>query len=205
MDGLIIKGSFYMDRSDFTELPKSLTVQGPLDLTYYKGTELPENLIVTGNLVLVNPQNPLVIQDNARIDGFIKLEKEDLAMISVPDHLRDLLYFTDEAKKFYESVNFQRGGDIYKSIGIGRIRPYPQMSPEEFKKWYIEEIESYLDMDQISGIADNLVSNEWEPDWEVSKFLSKRGIPRDIIEELMPMREYFNDMKYYGILGFDLI
>ena len=93
--------------------------------------------------------------------------------------------------------DFERGQDPYKSIGIGRVRPYPQMSPEAFADWFDEEIGEYLTTsDEAQAILDNLVGNDWETDEEVSKYLYDRNVDGDLIKDMLQMRDYFNDKKY---------
>ena len=102
---------------------------------------------------------------------------------------------------FNESINFEKGGNIYKNIGIGQVRPYPQMTPDQFERWYNREIVPYLDdEDQYQALADNLIRNTWETDSEVSRFLMDRNIERSLVKELIEMRDYFNDEKYISKL-----
>lgn len=98
MDGLHIEGSFYMDRSEFQELPKRLYVEGPtLDLTYYEGKNMPEKLFVNGDLILDSPENPIEIPEYPEdyIKGNIILAREDYhgGHVKVPDSLKSKLKF----------------------------------------------------------------------------------------------------------------
>lgn len=95
-----------------------------------------------------------------------------------------------------KTINFERGIDPKKSMQIGMVRPYPQMTPESFKEWFEREIVPYLDEDGIPAIKDNLVMNSWESDLDVSSYLHSRFLEYGIIEELIRMREYFNDKNY---------
>lgn len=100
-----------------------------------------------------------------------------------------------------ETQNFERGGEIYKRIGIGQVRPYPQMTPEQFERWYNEEVVPYLtEEDEYQALADNLIRNTWETDEEVSSFLMDRNIEASLVKELIAMRGYFNDEKYIAKL-----
>lgn len=100
-----------------------------------------------------------------------------------------------------ETQNFERGGEIYKTIGIGRVRPYPQMSTDQFERWYNEEVVPYLtEEDEYQAIVDNLIRNTWETDEEVSGYLVDRNIETSLVKELIEMRDYFNDEKYIAKL-----
>jgi len=102
-----------------------------------------------------------------------------------------------KAKFVIESVNFERGQNPSKAMGIGRVRPYPQMSPGEFADWFDEEIGEYLTTsDEAQAILDNLIGNDWESDEEVRGYLLDRNIERELVDEMIKMREYFNDKKY---------
>ena len=92
-----------------------------------------------------------------------------------------------------ESVNFERGLDPRKAMEVGIVRPYPQMSPEEFGAWFEREILPYIDGDDYEAMVDNLFMNDWEDDHEVEKYLVDRGMERGLVRELLPMRDYFND------------
>ena len=105
--------------------------------------------------------------------------------------------FLSKSIPFYESYDFEGGKDPYKAIGIGRVRPYPEMSPESFADWFDEEIGEYLTTsDEAQAILDNLVGNDWETDEEVSKYLYDRNVDGDLIKDMLQMRDYFNDKKY---------
>ena len=96
-----------------------------------------------------------------------------------------------------ETQNFERGGEIYKRIGIGQVRPYPQMTPEQFKRWFDEEISPRLDpKDGLEALGDNLIANTWEKDDEVEEYLRIRGIDIELIPILLELRDYFNDKRY---------
>ena len=95
-----------------------------------------------------------------------------------------------------ESVNFERGKDPKKVLRLGRVRPYPDMTADQFRRWFKEEIVPYLDDDGEQAIVDNLLMNDWEADWEVAEYLRGRHLSPDIVDELMYMRGYFNDREY---------
>lgn len=307
MDVLTIGGSFYMDRSDFTELPEQLTVNGVLDLSNYKGKSLPKKLFVERGLTLTNVKNPLIIS-SGQIDGKIYMNSWDFDRITIPDKFLDqvtivntdnvinvnklsetaqfqrdgdplpqigigrnrfgkskmgpgheviwsngswnlesyvnpntgkknlvvvghdedeedgvwdhtdypILYDNGSVgfdnpylipadvkaavRELYptlrESVNFERGKDPKKTLGIGRVRPYPQMTISQFQNWYKEEIEPYLPEDGPQAIVDNLLMNDWEKDYEVAGYLRDRNISEDLVKDLIYMRGYFNDIDY---------
>jgi len=97
-----------------------------------------------------------------------------------------------------EYQEFERGADdIHKQIGIGRVRSYPQMTPDQFKRWFDDEIGFYLTVeDEYQAIADNLIGNTWETDSDVYEYLRLRNIEPELAKELIGMREYFNDKRY---------
>lgn len=108
--------------------------------------------------------------------------------------IEDYLY--EASNELKESLNFERGKDPKKSIGIGLGAPYPNMTPETFKLWLEKEIFPYLDEYDIENIDDNLVRNDWEDDHELFSIMNNRSTSPDMIEELIKMREYFSDNKY---------
>jgi hypothetical protein len=148
MESLTVKGSFYLDRSKFTELPKSLIVKGPLDLSDTSISALPTILKVSGNLLLNNPGNPLVIPTRAEIDGHIEMLQRDRPMIEVPEHLEDLVWYTDR-RFMQESVNFRRREDPKKSLGIG-------LSWETLRPGMILEIKSSLSRVKVTDVFDKM-------------------------------------------------
>jgi len=95
-----------------------------------------------------------------------------------------------------ESIRFERGKDPKKALGIGRVRPYPDMTVDQFQRWFREEILPYVDDDGEQAIVDNLLMNDWESDLEVSKYLMARISDIGLIDELIRMRGYFNDREY---------
>ena len=99
-----------------------------------------------------------------------------------------------------ETINFEREGTPYKklNIGITRFRPYPQMTPDEFKQWYKLEIEPYYDKEEGFDI---IINNEMESDDELSDYWLSSGISPEPIDKLLPMREYFMDFSYSQKLG----
>ena len=71
------------------------------------------------------------------------------------------------------------------------------MSPEEFADWFDEEIGEYLTTrDEAQAILDNLLGNDWESDEEVREYLLDRNIEKELVDEMIKMRDYFNDKKY---------
>lgn len=99
-----------------------------------------------------------------------------------------------------KSVNFERGLDPQKAMGIGRIRPYPGMTPEAFKEWFWDEIMPHIEADGLNAIHDNIVNNNWEEDRVVSGYLYDRIKDYGIVDELIRMRGYFNDGNYIKML-----
>lgn len=100
------------------------------------------------------------------------------------------------AKRVIESVHFERGKDPKKVLRLGRIRPYPDMTADQFQRWFREEIVPYLDDDGEQAIVDNLLMNDWEAGWEVAEYLRGRHLSPEIVDDLMYMRGYFNDREY---------
>ena len=99
-------------------------------------------------------------------------------------------------KAVKESMDFQRGQDPKKTLGIGGVRPYPDMTVDQFRRWFAKEIVPYLDDDGEQAIVDNLLMNDWEADWEIAEYLRGRNLSPDIVADLMYMRGYFNDREY---------
>jgi hypothetical protein len=97
-------------------------------------------------------------------------------------------------------AQFIRGQDPKKSMQIGMVLPYPQMTPEAFKNWFLKEIMPYIEADGLNAIHDNIVNNTWEKDRVVSRFLYDRIKDYGIVDELLYMREYFNDNNYIKML-----
>lgn len=121
MDTLKIIGSFYMDRSAFTNLPRVLQVTGNLDLSYYQGEELPEELEVGGNLDIEYTKHNLVMPNTAIVGGYVKTSPSG-GKVEMPKHLE---------RRIQESVNFQRGEEPHKSLRIGKYsKIIPEIIPE---------------------------------------------------------------------------
>ena len=99
-----------------------------------------------------------------------------------------------------KTVNFERGLDPKKAMGIGRVRPYPEMTPQQFKNWFWDEIIPYIDDDGVYAIHDNLIKNTWESDSEIYGYLFGRIKSDGIVSELIEMRDYFNDDDYINVL-----
>jgi hypothetical protein len=99
-----------------------------------------------------------------------------------------------------ENLEFERGQDPKKAMGIGRVRPYPGMSPKEFANWFEEEILTYGNPGDWGAMVDNLFNNDWETDQEVSIYLIDRNMDPELVRELIEMREYFNDSKYLNAI-----
>ena len=101
-----------------------------------------------------------------------------------------------------ESIDFEReGGPLDKlRIGVNRFkaRPYPQMSVEDFVQWYkrLEETASSDLEDTKEFLLTNLMNNEVESDDQLAGYLVANGVPQEIVDEVIPMRSYFNDFRY---------
>ena len=98
-----------------------------------------------------------------------------------------------------KTVEFERGLDPKKAMDIGRNR-CPNMTPQQFKRWFWDEIMPYINKDGLDAIHDNIVRNKWEPDSEVYTYLFGRIHDSGIVSELIEMRDYFNDDDYINVL-----
>ena len=96
-----------------------------------------------------------------------------------------------------KSVNFERGQDPKKAMGIGS-RAYPNMSVREFVKWFQKEIVPYFNSDfDAEGIVMDIVNDEESSDDELrEKWIEDDGAPEEIIKKLIEMRPYFWDWNY---------
>lgn len=106
--------------------------------------------------------------------------------------------------KLRESVDFERGREPYDALRIGknRFRPYPQMTPDEFREWYVQEIEPYYDKELgFDMVLDNIVNNEVESDEELAEYWRVSGVNPEIIKKIMPYRPYFLDFRYIQKIG----
>jgi hypothetical protein len=152
MDTLKIIGSFYMDRSAFTNLPRVLQVTGNLDLSYYQGEELPEELEVGCNLDIEHVKNNLVIPNTAIVGGYVRTNRYG-GKVEVPKHII--------RRRLQESVNFQRGEEPHKSLRIGKYsKSIPEIvsvdieimpEPGNQDTYYSESI----DHDEVVSLLDN--------------------------------------------------
>jgi hypothetical protein len=106
-----------------------------------------------------------------------------------------------------ESINFEREGEPFDKLRIGvnrfKARPYPQMSVEEFVQWYkrlTETASSNLE-DTKEFLLTNLMNNEVESDDQLAGYLIANGIDKEIVDQVIPMRSYFNDFRYGQHIG----
>ena len=154
MDTLKILGSFYMDRSAFTNLPRALQVTGNLDLSYYQGEELPEELEVGKILDIENTKHNLVIPNTAIVGEYVRTSRYG-GKVEMPKHII--------RKRLQESVNFQRGEDPHKALRIGKYsKSIPEIvsadieimpEPGNQDSYYYESLDHYEVLD---------VLNNWE-------------------------------------------
>jgi len=106
-----------------------------------------------------------------------------------------------------ESINFERGGDPKDEMRIGvnrfKARPYPQMSVEEFVQWYkgISETTTSDLEDTEEFLLTNLMNNEVETDEQLADYLISNGVEKEIVDQMIPMRSYFNDFRYGQHIG----
>lgn len=106
------------------------------------------------------------------------------------------------ATPLQESVEFTRGDDPYSKLRIGKhrfgLKPYPQMTVEEFDDWYSEHIDTWYYSDLGTDmVMDLLISEEEMSDEELEEYISKDNeVPKDIIEKLIAARQYFWDFEY---------
>ena len=80
------------------------------------------------------------------------------------------------------------------------VKPYPQMSVEDFNEWLSKLGEYFYDEDH-EFIIDQLVNNEDDSDEELAQYLIDNGANPQFINELIPMREYFWDFEYNQYLN----
>lgn len=100
-----------------------------------------------------------------------------------------------------ESIDFQRGKDSKEALNIGRnrVRPYPQMTTDEFEEWYNREVFDYNDSDDFDfqDVLSDLVNDETSTDEELREvWREELEVPEKVIKKLLPMRSYFLDFRY---------
>jgi len=127
--------------------------------------------------------------------------KETINMPRMRQFLRRNLYTFSNSMN--EAQNFERGQDPKRAMGIGRgVRPYPQMSVKEFKKWFEDDISDYYDTIgydddfDFEGVLSDVVNDEESTDQELREEWEEMGAPENLIEKLIYMREYFWDWNY---------
>jgi hypothetical protein len=111
-------------------------------------------------------------------------------------------------KKYYNKTNESIADDM-REPHI-EVRPYPQMSVEEFNEWFENEImepygyypedtpvdDMYDGMNEFDYAMDQIINNEDADDEELISILSRYDVPQELIDKLIPMREYFWDFRY---------
>jgi len=75
------------------------------------------------------------------------------------------------------------------------MKPYPQMSIEDFNHW-IAKLGEYYSYADHEFIMDAMINDEFSTDTELSAHLISNGANPDFIAELITMRAYFWDFKY---------
>ena len=104
-----------------------------------------------------------------------------------------------KARFISEALDFERTGTPYEKLRIGkaRLRPYPQMSVEEFHDWYDQEIKPYYESEPgFDMILDNIINNEMESDEQIADYWGASDVSEEIIKKIIPMRSYFLDFHY---------
>jgi hypothetical protein len=75
------------------------------------------------------------------------------------------------------------------------MKPFPQMSVEDFNEWISKLSEYFFDADH-EFILGELINDENSTDEELSAHLITCGTDKDFVTELIAMREYFWDFRY---------
>lgn len=105
-----------------------------------------------------------------------------------------------QARFVSESIDFERGVDPMRKMGVGRMRPYPQMTLEEFADWFHEEIDPYYDTIgfdddfDFEGLLSDFVNDSESTDVELRAEWDHA--PKDLVDKMIYMRPYFLDFDY---------
>jgi len=75
------------------------------------------------------------------------------------------------------------------------MKPYPQMSEDDFCEWISKLGEYFFDEDS-EFILGELINDENSTDEELSAHLITCGANKDFVAELISMRGYFWDFQY---------
>lgn len=81
------------------------------------------------------------------------------------------------------------------------VKPYPQMSVEEFNE-RLSKLGEYFYDENHEFIMDQMVNNEEDTDEDLTDYLITNGVNPDFVAELIPMREYFWDFEYNQHINF---
>lgn len=125
---------------------------------------------------------------------------------SVMRNIVDEINYKD--KQYYNKANESIANDMNESSI--EPKPYPQMSIEEFNEWYENEImepygyypedtpidDMYDGMNEFDFVMDQMINNEEDEDEELIDLLKIYDVPQELIDKLIPMREYFWDFRY---------
>lgn len=104
------------------------------------------------------------------------------------------------AKTVSESIDFERGQDPKRAMGLGLPPKYPQLSTKEFKEWFNREIDPYYDTIgfdddfDFEGLLSDFVNDEESTDAELREEWDHA--PKDLVEKMIHMRPYFLDFRY---------
>lgn len=104
-----------------------------------------------------------------------------------------------------ESINeiqsFNREGSPYEKLRIGEsrfgLKPYPQMSVEEFADWYDQEIEPHYSTEEdFELVLDSATNDELSSDEELLDHWTNSGVDREFAHKVIVARDYFLNFEY---------